>query len=95
MNAIAPTTGLTVPDTTVLVVPGMHCAGCMAKVERALGAVPGVVAARVNLTARQVRVEHDPAVTMPAAEPLPVAEPVIPVADPFAPIDNFAADDLD
>ena len=66
MNAIAPTTGLTVPDTTVLVVPGMHCAGCMAKVERALGAVPGVVAARVNLTARQVRVEHDPAVTMPA-----------------------------
>ncbi|WP_189542897.1 heavy metal translocating P-type ATPase [Novosphingobium arvoryzae] len=44
----------------------MHCAGCMAKVERALGAVPGVVAARVNLTARQVRVEHDPAVTMPA-----------------------------
>ena len=36
-----------------------------------------------------------PAVTMPAAEPLPVAEPVIPVADPFAPIDNFAADDLD
>ena len=36
-----------------------------------------------------------PAVTVPAAEPLPVAEPVIPVADPFAPIDNFAADDLD
>lgn len=36
-----------------------------------------------------------PAVTMPAAEPLPVADPVVPVADPFAPIDNFAADDLD
>lgn len=66
MNAIAPTTGLTPAESTVLVVPGMHCAGCMAKVERALGAVPGVVAARVNLTARQVRVEHDPAVTMPA-----------------------------
>jgi len=66
VNAIAPTTGLTPAESTVLVVPGMHCAGCMAKVERALGAVPGVVAARVNLTARQVRVEHDPAVTMPA-----------------------------
>lgn len=66
MNAIAPTTGLTPAESTVLVVPGMHCAGCMARVERALGAVPGVVAARVNLTARQVRVEHDPAVTMPA-----------------------------
>lgn len=36
-----------------------------------------------------------PAVTIPAAEPLPVADPVVPVADPFAPIDNFAADDLD
>ena len=27
---------------TVLVVPGMHCAGCMAKVERALAALDGV-----------------------------------------------------
>ncbi len=53
------------PETTVLVVPGMHCAGCMAKVERGLGAVPGVSGARVNLTARQVRVEHDPGVTLP------------------------------
>jgi P-type Cu2+ transporter len=45
-------------ETTVLVVPGMHCAGCMAKVERALAAVPGVASARVNLTAKQVRAEH-------------------------------------
>ena len=52
-------------ETTVLVVPGMHCASCMAKVERGLGAVPGVSAARVNLTARQVRVEHEAGVTMP------------------------------
>ncbi|MDP3908421.1 heavy metal translocating P-type ATPase [Novosphingobium sp.] len=44
----------------------MHCAGCMAKVERALDAVPGVSGARVNLTARQVRVQHAPDVTMPA-----------------------------
>lgn len=66
MNAIAPSAGLVPPESTVLVVPGMHCAGCMAKVERALGAVPGVSGARVNLTARQVRVDHDPAVTMPA-----------------------------
>lgn len=66
MNAIAPSAGLVPPESTVLVVPGMHCAGCMAKVERALGAVPGVSGARVNLTARQVRVEHDAGVTMPA-----------------------------
>lgn len=52
-------------DTTVLVVPGMHCAGCMAKVERGLKGVPGVAAARVNLTARQVRVEHRADVDIP------------------------------
>jgi Cu2+-exporting ATPase len=52
-------------QTTMLLVPAMHCAGCMAKVERGLGDVPGVNAARVNLTARQVRVEHDPAVAIP------------------------------
>jgi len=50
---------------TVLVVPGMHCAGCMSKVEKALVALPGVSAARVNLTARQVRVSHDSAVAIP------------------------------
>jgi Cu2+-exporting ATPase len=50
------------PETTVLVVPTMHCGGCMAKVERALVAVPGVASARVNLTAKQVRVEHGAAV---------------------------------
>jgi P-type Cu2+ transporter len=51
--------------TTVLIVPGMHCAGCMGKVERGLGALTGVAAARVNLSARTVRVEHDPALPMP------------------------------
>ncbi|MBN8502616.1 MAG: heavy metal translocating P-type ATPase, partial [Sphingomonadales bacterium] len=50
-------------ETTVLVVPGMHCGGCMAKVERALAAVPGVGAARVNLTAKQVRADHSADVT--------------------------------
>lgn len=50
---------------TVLIVPGMHCAGCMAKVERGLGQVPGVASARVNLTARQVRIAHDPGLTTP------------------------------
>lgn len=58
MNAIGHRPGEDAPEATVLVVPGMHCAGCMAKVERALSAVPGVAAARVNLTAKQVRVDH-------------------------------------
>ncbi|MEQ1641191.1 MAG: heavy metal translocating P-type ATPase, partial [Novosphingobium sp.] len=58
MNAHSPILPAMALETTVLVVPGMHCAGCMAKVERALGAVPGVASARVNLTAKQVRAEH-------------------------------------
>ena len=58
MNAASPGPLTAGDETTVLVVPGMHCAGCMAKVERALQAVPGVSAARVNLTAKQVRTEH-------------------------------------
>lgn len=52
-------------ETTVLVVPGMHCAGCMGKVERAFGGLAGVHSARVNLTARQVRVEHEAQVREP------------------------------
>jgi len=51
---------------TVLIVPGMHCAGCMGKVERGLADLPGVFAARVNLTARQVSVRHDGALATPA-----------------------------
>lgn len=65
MTALARQPGVTPLQTTVLVVPAMHCAGCMAKVERGLGALPGIAAARVNLTARQVRVEHDPSVAIP------------------------------
>ena len=50
------------PETveTVLAVPGMHCAGCMAKIERGLDGRPGIESCRVNLSARQVRIEHDP-----------------------------------
>jgi Cu2+-exporting ATPase len=50
---------------TVLAVPGMHCAGCMGKVERALGGVPGVASARANLTARTIAVDHTGAVEIP------------------------------
>lgn len=52
-------------ERSVLAVPGMHCAGCMAKVERGLGAVPGIASARTNLTARTVEVFHAPAVRTP------------------------------
>ncbi len=68
--ASVPTAGAPPPRAetaeTVLIVPGMHCAGCMAKVERGLGEVPGVVSARVNLTVRQVGIVHDPAIAAPS-----------------------------
>ncbi|MEI6641308.1 MAG: heavy metal translocating P-type ATPase [Novosphingobium sp.] len=51
---------------SVLAVPGMHCAGCMGKAERALASVPGVKSARANLTARTVTVVHGPVADIPA-----------------------------
>lgn len=44
------------------VVEGMHCAGCIARIEGALGKLDGVSAARVNFGAHTVRVRHLPAV---------------------------------
>lgn len=46
-------------EETVLAVPGMHCAGCISKIERGLKTVPGIVSARVNLSARLVTVAHE------------------------------------
>ncbi|MGW1424198.1 cation-translocating P-type ATPase [Bradyrhizobium manausense] len=40
-----------------LAVEGVHCAGCMAKIERGLQAIPDVTMARVNLTDRRVALE--------------------------------------
>jgi Cu2+-exporting ATPase len=45
--------------TTTLVVDNMQCGGCMASIERALRATPGVAEARANLSARRVTVVSD------------------------------------
>ncbi len=39
-----------------LVVEGMHCAGCMQKIERALSSIPDVIRARCNLSTKRVAV---------------------------------------
>jgi len=43
-------------------VPGMRCAGCIAKLENGIGAVPGVTTARVNFSAKQLAVSHTAAI---------------------------------
>ena len=45
----------------------MHCAACVARVDRALAAVPGVELATVNLATRQAKVKFNPRLTNPAA----------------------------
>ena len=53
------------PETArlILSLPTAHCAACMATVEGALKAHPGVHSARVNLTLKRVSVEAAPEVT--------------------------------
>lgn len=48
-------------DSISLVVENMTCGSCMGSVERCLRALPGVSAARVNLSARRAAVTFDPA----------------------------------
>ncbi|WP_263617774.1 heavy metal translocating P-type ATPase [Qipengyuania aquimaris] len=45
---------------TRLTVPGMRCAGCIAKIERGLAEIEGIDAARVNFSAKRVAVRHSP-----------------------------------
>jgi P-type Cu2+ transporter len=48
-------------------VPDMHCAGCIASIERTLGKHPGVTTARANLTSRRVGIDFDAAAGTPDA----------------------------
>ena len=65
MNAPAPIAPGEAVERTLFAVPGMRCAGCISKLESGLGPVPGIIAARVNFTARQVAVDHLAGLTIP------------------------------
>ena len=54
-------------EQTDLEIAGMTCAACVRRVERALGAVPGVGTVAVNLASARARVERDPAAAPLAA----------------------------
>ncbi|HTI52154.1 MAG TPA: heavy metal translocating P-type ATPase, partial [Planctomycetaceae bacterium] len=45
---------------TSLLVEGMHCASCVNRIETAIGKVPGVSSASVNLATREAHVKFDP-----------------------------------
>jgi P-type Cu+ transporter len=54
-------------EELTLTLGGLHCAACVARVERALTAAPGVELALVNLATRQAKVRFDPDLTNLAA----------------------------
>ncbi|MBB3926719.1 Cu2+-exporting ATPase [Sphingobium jiangsuense] len=54
------------PNHSEFLLPGIRCAGCIAKIEQGLAKTPGVHAARVNFTARRVAIDHDAALDMQA-----------------------------
>ncbi len=68
MTAASPLIADRVARETVLIVEGMHCAACIARIEGALARLDGVVLARVNFGAKRVRVVHLPEVTEAAME---------------------------
>lgn len=45
---------------TRFTVPGMRCAGCIAKIERGLADIDGIETARVNFSAKRVAIQHGP-----------------------------------
>ena len=51
------------PEEITLSLGGLHCAACVARVERALTAAPGVELALVNLATRQAKVRFNPQAT--------------------------------
>lgn len=52
-----------------LSVPTVHCGGCVHKIEKALRQVPGVAAARVNLSTRRLAVQWQDGATVPPVIP--------------------------
>ncbi|MCL4502663.1 MAG: heavy metal translocating P-type ATPase [Deltaproteobacteria bacterium] len=50
-------------EEIILTLGGLHCAACVARVERALTNAPGVEQALVNLATRQARVRYNPQAT--------------------------------
>ncbi|MBS63114.1 heavy metal translocating P-type ATPase [Salinisphaera dokdonensis CL-ES53] len=57
-NAVEGAGYTVVDETTELTIEGMSCASCVARIEKALAAVPGVLAVHVNLATEKAQVRH-------------------------------------
>jgi len=69
-----------------LMVENLHCAGCIRKIEGTLGAIPGVVSARVNMSTRRLVVDWREGAVAPRALMRTVRDLGYPVA-PFNPLE--------
>jgi len=58
VNAVTAILPAAADGEVIFTVDGMRCAGCIAKIEDGLAALPGVESARVNFTTRRVRIRH-------------------------------------
>jgi P-type Cu2+ transporter len=66
MTALGKIVAAAPAERHLFAVPGLRCAGCIAKLEDGLRPLDGVVAARVNFTAKQVVIDHLPELDVPA-----------------------------
>jgi copper ion binding protein len=67
-------------STITLAVPTVHCQACKLNIEEALEELAGVSASDVDLAAKQVTVDFDPATVDPAAIGAAIADAGYPVA---------------
>lgn len=75
-----------------LAVDGIHCAACMATIERAMTAFPGIRRARLNFTDKRLTLAFDPAEANPAGA-IEKLEDLGFTAYPFAPKRQEQAED--
>ena len=67
-------------STVTLAVPTVHCRSCQLNITETLEELPGVATSRVDLDAKQVTVEFDPATVDTAAITAAVEDAGYPVA---------------
>lgn len=91
-------------QTTRYRIEGMHCAACVARVESAIGKLPGVSAVAVNLATNEARVQHEEGICPDVAQAVeavgyhagevPASADATSLGGTSAPGDSFRLSDL-